>query len=264
MLPRTRRPPRLPRPAPPDAIAIDFGRRIAAFFVAWANDLFAVLRATESRGVRLDARVPDGWQRRVRLVTQERFRSRELEEIVEGASRAVVRKPPQRGDWIDRVARVNSIAEAATAQQAYQWQRANLERIVSLTTDVVDKIEPLVTDAINRGLTTEALQRQIQDTIGEPGSGVTWQAERIARDQVLSFNAEIRETRQRALGVREFVWRTSQDQRVRESHAELDGETFSYDDPPIVDGEPTLPGEAILCRCTAEAVVPDDLAEIFE
>ncbi len=50
-------------------------------------------------------------------------------------------------------------------------------------------------------------------------------------------------------GITQYTWSTSKDERVRPSHAELEGEQFSYDDPPEVDGEPANPGEPILCRC---------------
>ena len=43
--------------------------------------------------------------------------------------------------------------------------------------------------------------------------------------------------------------------RVRDEHQELEGETFSYDDPPS-EG---LPGQPVLCRCFAEPVLDEIL-----
>ncbi|PHS78941.1 MAG: hypothetical protein COB59_04605 [Rhodospirillaceae bacterium] len=48
----------------------------------------------------------------------------------------------------------------------------------------------------------------------------------------------------------EYIWRTEGDSKVRSSHAERNGKTFSWDNPP----EGGHPGEAENCRCTAEAV----------
>jgi hypothetical protein len=59
--------------------------------------------------------------------------------------------------------------------------------------------------------------------------------------------------RQKQLGVTSFVWQTMGDERVRDEHAERDGQEYEYDDPP--DGE--LPGEPIMCRCWAEPVLDD-------
>ena len=49
------------------------------------------------------------------------------------------------------------------------------------------------------------------------------------------------------MGIKQYIWSTSGDERVRDSHAENDGKIFSYDDPP-----PTgHPGDEINCRCVA-------------
>ncbi len=47
-----------------------------------------------------------------------------------------------------------------------------------------------------------------------------------------------------------YIWRTAGDSKVRSSHAERNGETFSWDAPP----EGGHPGEAPNCRCRAEDV----------
>ena len=49
----------------------------------------------------------------------------------------------------------------------------------------------------------------------------------------------------------EYIWRTEGDSKVRSSHAERNGKTFSWDNPP----EGGHPGEAENCRCTAEDIV---------
>lgn len=48
----------------------------------------------------------------------------------------------------------------------------------------------------------------------------------------------------------QYIWRTQGDRKVRSSHAERNGKTFSWDDPP----EGGHPGEAPNCRCSAEDV----------
>lgn len=77
-------------------------------------------------------------------------------------------------------------------------------------------------------------------------------AELIARDQVLKLNGAINKIRQTNAGVDSYVWSTSRDERVRESHAELEGETFGWESPP----EPGHPGEDFQCRCVAIPVIP--------
>jgi SPP1 gp7 family putative phage head morphogenesis protein len=80
-------------------------------------------------------------------------------------------------------------------------------------------------------------------------------ADLIARDQVTKLNADMTRMRHKAAGIKRFRWSTSRDERVRESHAALDGEEFSYDDLPEVDGEKVMPGEPVCCRCVAIAIV---------
>lgn len=58
-----------------------------------------------------------------------------------------------------------------------------------------------------------------------------------------------------------YVWRTRRDGKVRSSHAEREGQVFSWDDPP----EGGHPGADYGCRCTAEPYLPQisEFMEIF-
>lgn len=49
---------------------------------------------------------------------------------------------------------------------------------------------------------------------------------------------------------KKYIWRTAGDSKVRSAHADRNGKTFSWDDPP----EGGHPGEAPNCRCRAEDV----------
>ena len=70
------------------------------------------------------------------------------------------------------------------------------------------------------------------------------------------FAALINELRQRDLGIRQYVWRSRDDGKVRSSHAQYDDQVFSWDDPP----EGGHPGQAFNCRCHAEPYVQDQVA----
>ncbi len=50
-----------------------------------------------------------------------------------------------------------------------------------------------------------------------------------------------------------YVWQTRRDGMVRSSHAEREGQVFTWDDPP----EGGHPGEDYNCRCTAELYLPE-------
>ena len=55
---------------------------------------------------------------------------------------------------------------------------------------------------------------------------------------------------------KEYIWRTQEDDKVRDLHNELEGKQFSFDDPPIsgTSGFRGNPGEPANCRCYAEPV----------
>lgn len=76
-------------------------------------------------------------------------------------------------------------------------------------------------------------------------------AKLIARDQVNKLNGQLTRMRQTNLGIEQYIWRTSRDERVRASHLALEGMVQNWDDPPSVGH----PGQDILCRCSAEPVI---------
>jgi len=93
---------------------------------------------------------------------------------------------------------------------------------------------------------------EIAPLIAERVSVGEYNAERIARDQTLTLNADLIRVQQEEAGITGYIWSTSQDERVREEHADREGVEFSWDDPPE-DGHP---GEPILCRCVAIPLLP--------
>ncbi len=74
----------------------------------------------------------------------------------------------------------------------------------------------------------------------------------IARDQTAKTHAAIAQARQTALGITEYEWQTSGDERVRDSHTAHDGHKFRWDSPPTETGHP---GHDIACRCVALPVI---------
>ncbi len=118
-----------------------------------------------------------------------------------------------------------------------------------------DQMRSLLEDEANFGMRSETLAARL----AERGEVSEERAELIARDQTLTLNGQITEERQTAAGVEQYVWSTSLDERVRDEHVALEGQTFSWDDPPEVGH----PGEDVLCRCVAIPVV-EELEGLFE
>jgi SPP1 gp7 family putative phage head morphogenesis protein len=126
------------------------------------------------------------------------------------------------------------------------------EQAVSLVKDAGAK-QIVAIDRVlaeNRGLHVGGLIAKIQEATGVADA----KARLWARDRTLKLNAAITKERHLSLGITSYVWTTSSDERVRETHAELADRTFEYADPPIIDGQPVNPGEDYQCRCIAYPV----------
>lgn len=65
-----------------------------------------------------------------------------------------------------------------------------------------------------------------------------------------AFAGLINQLRQQDLGIERYIWRSQDDAKVRDSHAEYDDQVFRWDEPPA-GGHP---GQAHNCRCFAEPI----------
>lgn len=77
---------------------------------------------------------------------------------------------------------------------------------------------------------------------------------------------ELTRIRCEKMGIKAYVWRSCQDQRVRPSHANMDGVIVFWSDPPSPEaliGELSIgryhSGECDGCRCYAEPIINLDL-----
>lgn len=134
---------------------------------------------------------------------------------------------------------IRRVVEAATVN--------NVALIRSIPAQYVDRLQTLVLTNVATGKRFEAIEDEIQTLLDTTES----RAALIARDQTSKVNGQITEARQTALGIERYTWSTSGDERVRDSHAALDGEVFRWDDPPSVGH----PGQDYQCRCTSLPVL---------
>lgn len=134
-----------------------------------------------------------------------------------------------------------------------RFRRENVDLITSLVDGELEEITDLLDEGFKKGTRVEDLRKQIKERFDVSKS----KADLLARDQVLKLNAKITQTRQKQAGIRSFTWSTSNDERVRPEHAELDGSVFAWSDLPTVDGEPdVMPGTQFQCRCVAIPIPP--------
>lgn len=143
-----------------------------------------------------------------------------------------------------RAALTNTGPIASAMQQA---TTANVDLIKSIPAKYFERVEKTVFEGMAAGRRYESLVEDIQHI----GAVTESRAKLIARDQTSKMNSAFNQVRQTALGLKRYRWRTAGDERVRDSHAENDGKTFSWDDPPEETGHP---GEDVNCRCIAEPI----------
>lgn len=135
-----------------------------------------------------------------------------------------------------------------------KWREENVSRVTGLIETERDN----VIEILAKGETKRA--EDIASQLAERLEVSERKANLFAREQILSLNAAITRERCSSAGITEYEWVTSNDERVRPSHAALDGQVFSFDDPPETndDGDRNNPGEDYGgCRCTAKPVIPE-------
>ena len=126
------------------------------------------------------------------------------------------------------------------------WEQENLALIRSLPENMISQLR----GEFAKGLVGGKGMREMSRIVRERADVASSRADLIARDQIGKLNGQLARYRQTRAGVREYVWRTMQDERVRPEHRARDGKTFRWDRSPI-------PGEEIRCRCVADPVLPD-------
>lgn len=140
-----------------------------------------------------------------------------------------------------------------SGQVAKALQMAQVDLIKSIPLESGLRAQNLAMQAVTGGRRPAEVAAEIARTNEVTQS----RAMLIARTESAKASAVITESRAKAVGATHYIWRTAQDSDVRESHAEMEGEVVSYDNPPILDGMQGHAGEFPNCRCYQEPVIPD-------
>jgi len=112
-------------------------------------------------------------------------------------------------------------------------------------------LQPLI---LENGYRSEVLQEYLTKSFNVNKA----KAKFLARQESSLLMTSYTEARYQSEGIREFVWSSSGDSRVRPEHKLLNGKKFSFNNLPVIDsktGERGLPGQAFGCRCRMKPVV---------
>ncbi len=142
------------------------------------------------------------------------------------------------------------IAEPELADELAGAVAENVGLIESIPSQYFDDIERIVLRGFRAGQRSEVLGDEISERFNVSRNRGAF----IARDQIGSLNGNLTRNRQINLGIPGYIWRTAFDERVRPTHADLEGEPFGWDDPPVTNsrGDRNHPGGDFRCRCVPE------------
>lgn len=170
------------------------------------------------------------------------------------------------------------------------WLTDQLQTFVTQNVSLIDKakadaardLEGIIQRGMQTGARVETIEAEIRARVKSVGK----RAKLIARDQLAKANSQITKLRQQSIGVSEYRWRTSKDERVRgksggryanarPKHSSLEGKRCRWNDPTVyidqdgnarkrsgIEAVELHPGEDYQCRCTAEPILDELLAGI--
>jgi SPP1 gp7 family putative phage head morphogenesis protein len=133
--------------------------------------------------------------------------------------------------------------------------RENNVRLISHATEEwLDDVRDTLDEDEAEGLRVEEIAKHLEQR-SDVGAA---RARLVARDQTLKLASSITQARQVHAGISQYRWSTSKDERVRDMHADLEGQIIDWDDPPVTDkyGNTNHAGQDYQCRCVAIPLLP--------
>ena len=131
--------------------------------------------------------------------------------------------------------------------------RMRIQQNVQLIRSIPIQLQGELINAVTKTIETVGFdQQKLIKTLEQRFNVAGSRAKLIARDQTTKTIGALTKARQNQIGVKEYTWVTSHDERVRSSHAELSGTRQLWSEPPAATGHP---GHSVQCRCVARAVI---------
>lgn len=138
----------------------------------------------------------------------------------------------------------------------------NAELIKSVPADATQALSRAMAEGYEAGVRPEDLKADIMNRFSDLTEA---KARLIARTETSKAATALTRVRPQRIGAEWYVWRTSEDARVRSSHAHMDGVLVNWSDPPspekligMKDYGSYHAGEFPNCRCYAEPLLDYD------
>lgn len=144
--------------------------------------------------------------------------------------------------------------ESETGLIAMALQNEQVELIKSIPIEAGERAQKLALEALAGGRRADEIASELMKTTEVTES----RAKLIARTETARANTALNLARATSVGSTQYVWRTSGDADVRDSHKKMNGKVFDWDNPPTLsDGMVGHPGTFPNCRCYAEPILPE-------
>jgi SPP1 gp7 family putative phage head morphogenesis protein len=138
--------------------------------------------------------------------------------------------------------------------------RRNAQLISSVPRDIAQRITAKSAELYQAGARPEEIERELRRWA--PGLAES-RIRLIARTEVSRAETDVTRQRSERIGVAWYQWETSEDQRVRPSHRNMNGVLVAWSDPPNPErliNEPSktapyAPGSIYNCRCVSLPLV---------
>lgn len=255
-----------PRPQPPDSVIRDYRRALKPYLdhlkmvtkAVILPQIKIILEAAAAKRPTADSRL-DGYSDDIKRMMRE-ARVSFSEEYTTEEIRNIAKRMAKKGNDFNQAdfsrvfKKVLGIDVFATEpwlkQEMAAFVKENVNLIKTISNQYFDQVEKIVSSGARSGYLTSEVAEEIQSRYSVSES----RAQFIARDQISKYNGDLSKLRQQNVGVNKYTWSTSMDERVRESHADKEGNVYSWDSPPADTGHP---GDDFQCRCVAIPVFED-------
>jgi len=144
------------------------------------------------------------------------------------------------------------LQNAPTGAVARALVEEQVALIKSLPLEAAQRVQNLALEAFTGGKRADDIVAAIMETGGVTAS----RARTIARTEIGRCTEAFTEARATSIGSEGYIWRTSKDGDVRDSHRRMEGRFVSWDSPPVLDGLRGHAGAVPNCRCYPDPVLP--------
>ena len=146
------------------------------------------------------------------------------------------------------------LQDAPIGQRMQELLGLQVDLITSIPLDAAKRVHELTLKGITEGQRAGDIAKEImrQNEVSASKAMV------IARTEVARTASTLTQARAEYIGSTHYVWRTSRDGDVRDSHRKMEGKVVAWDDPPTLDNMVGHAGCLPNCRCYPEPIIPSE------